>query len=340
MAFGCGAARAADAVPATSYFPVLPFGAADETLPQMIPVAANHALEGVHAGVTRAIIVVHDESRDANSALAMISALAGQANAGTLIVAPQFLLPSDIVRFADHLPEKGRAFTTWPMAGWGVGDDSIVTPGHKGISSFTVIDLMLMVLADRDLFPDLKTIIIAGSGAGASFVQRYAAFGMAAEPVAHANIDVRYLLADAPSYLYLTPDRPLGGSKGFGIPAVAACPAYNAYPYGLDALNPYARHVGANAAKIDYALQFVTYLNAPGADVLPESNCAAVFQGADGATRAANYALYLQSLYGEVADKTQKFFNAPNTKNDAVGLFGSACGMAVLFGDGMCGGRL
>ncbi|MGB9152711.1 MAG: hypothetical protein WCD70_06455 [Alphaproteobacteria bacterium] len=333
---GCGAARAADALPATVYFPVLPFDAGDNALPQMIPLAANHPLDGVQAGLTRAIIVIHDDTRDANGALSMMTSLAGQSNGSTMIIAPQFLLASDIARYADHLPDEGSAFAAWQMNGWMSGDDSVGSAGHKGVSSFTIVDLLLMYLSDRTVFPDLRVIVIAGSGAGANFVQRYAAFGIAADLVEQQNIALRYVLADASSYLYMTPNRPMAGKQGFGSVDAAACPGFNSYPYGTDGLNSYARRIGANAAKTNYAVHFVTYLNVPVADAVPESNCASLLQGADSAMRAVNYDLYLQAIYSDVAAKTQKFSLVKNVRNDAVGLFGSACGMAALFGDGTC----
>ena len=338
--FGWGAAFAADAVPATAYFPVLPFDAAADATPQWVPVAANHPMEGAHAGVTRAVIVIYGAERDANGALAGLSALAGAANEVTMIMAPQFLLPSDIGRFADHLPERGRTFAAWQMAGWQAGDDSIPAQSQKGVSSFTVIDLLLMYLADRKAFPDLTTITVAGFGAGGNFVQRYAAFGMAADALTRQNIELRLIVADASSYLYVTAVRPLwtkeGGRKGFVRPDAAACPAYNAYPYGLDHLNDYARRIGSNAAKTAYATRLVTYLNTDVPDAVPESNCAVLAEGTDSVTRAANYQAYIQSLYGDVAAKTQNFMLAKDASNDAVSLFGSACGMSVLFGDGFC----
>jgi hypothetical protein len=332
---------AADAVPATSYFPVLPFEASPDAAPQWIPVAANHPLDGSHAGIARAIVVIHDASRDANGALAGLSALAGDANEVTMILAPQFLLPSDLARFADHLPDKGHAFAAWQVAGWQAGDDSVVTPNQKSLSSFTVVDLLLMYLTDRDKFPDLKTITVAGFGAGANFVQRYAALGVAADVIAPQNIELRYLVADASAYLYPTATRPIpagkgGGMKGFGRPDATACPDYNAYPYGLDRLNPYGRRGGANAAKTGYGLHFITYINAVAPDAVVETNCAALIEGADSAARAVNYKAYLNSLYGDVAARTQNFVLASGAKNDEVGLFGSDCGMSTLFGDGIC----
>jgi hypothetical protein len=331
-----GSALAADAVPAAAYFPVLPFEAAVETAPRLVPVATNHALEGNHAGLTRAVIVIHDESRDANAALATLMALAGTMNGSTMIVAPQFMLPSDLARFADHLPEKGRSFASWPLAGWPEGEESVTVPGQKNISSFAVIDLLLMYLSDRRSFPDMQRIVIAGYGAGAKFTQRYAAFSSAADVIARQNIDLHFLVAAAPSFLYMTASRPMGGKKGFGVPDPAVCPDYNAYPYGLEKLNAYARRSGVNAAKTGYAMRFTTYLNSAMADPLPETKCGALVQGKDSAVRAAHYRQYLQSLYSDVAGKTQLFAVPKDAKNDAIGLYGSACGMTVLFGDGLC----
>jgi hypothetical protein len=336
LLLGRGVAFAGDAVPATTYFPVLPYDATPDAAPQLVPVASNHPMQGIQAGVTRAIIVIHDESRDANGALATLSALAGSTNASTMILAPQFLLPSDLARFAKSLPGQGRVFATWQIAGWPAGDDAAPAQTQKGVSSFTVVDLLLMYLADRNMFPDLRTVVVAGFGAGANFVQRYAAFGMAADIIGKQNIDMRYAVADASSYLYQTANRNLGGRKGFGKPDSATCPDYDAYPYGLEKLNPYARRVGANAAKTDYVTRFVTYLYTATPDAIPESNCAALAQGADSRARAVNYKTYLQSLYGDVASRTQIFAETKDAASDAVGLYGSTCGMAVLFGDGLC----
>jgi len=77
-------------------------------------------------------------------------------------------------------------------------------------------------------------------------------------------------------------------------------------------------------------------LNASTGDALPEVNCAALLQGSDSASRADNYHLYLGSLYGDVAARTQIFALDKTARNDAVGLLGTACGMSALFGDGNC----
>ena len=331
------AAFAVDAAPATAFFPILPFDASPDAKPQLIPLATNRPMDGLHGGVTRAIIVIHDETRDAYAALAILSALAGDMNSSTFILAPQFLLPSDIARFADRLPDKGRPFAAWNMEGWQEGDDSLLVPAHKSISSFTVVDLLLMALSDRAAFPDIQQVVLAGFGAGANFVQRYAAFGVAPSVLDKQDLPLRFIVAGPSSFLYLTATRPLGVKSGFGLPNVADCPAYDSYPYGLHNLNPYARRTGANAVKTDYLAHEVYYVTASAAEIFPDTNCAAVIEGPNGKARATNYKTYLHSLYGDAASKTQIFTGDEAAKNDPIGLYGSVCGMTALFGDGFCG---
>ncbi len=332
-------ARAAEVVPATSYFPVLPLDAPPDSEPQLIPLALSRPLDGDQTGVSRAVIVIHDESRDASTALSTVAALAGAQNASLIVLAPQFLMPSDIVRFSDFLPDKGRAFAAWQVLAWSRGDDSMLVSGYRSVSSFTVVDLLLMVLSDRASFPNLKEIVVAGFGAGANFVQRYAASSLAADAVEKQNVNLRFLVAGATSYLYQTVSRPKDDRKSVGSADAAGCPFFNAYPYGLENLNPYARRTGANAIKTDYSRRFVAYINAPAPDTFPDASCPALAQGTSGVTRAENYKLYLRKIYGDVAARTQTFAKIKEQKNDAVSLFGSACGMATLFGDGVCNGN-
>ena len=55
--------------------------------------------------------------------------------------------------------------------------------------------------------------------------------------------------------------------------------------------------------------------------------------------RAANYNAYLFQLFGDFIARTQKFFTIPKTGYDPIALFGSTCGMTVLFGNGECAPR-
>lgn len=328
--------------PASNYFPLLPFGAGEDALPQLLPVASNYALSGVHKGIHRAIVVAHDSSRDATTAVSVMAALAGNAVDSTLILSPQFLIDADIVRFSDHLPDHGKLFARWPFDGWQDGGDSVVKPPQKGISSFTAMDMLLLYLGEKDFFPDLEQIVVVGHGSGGDFVHRYAAMGQAPDVLDRQNVPVRFVVGDASSYLYFTASRPKGvgeRQQGFGVPDVAACPDYNAYKYGLMNLNGYGQKVGFDAIRLRYVARTVVYLNgekASQSDPAPDTSCAAKLQGSDRLARAVNYDAYLMATFGEASRKMQKFIVVPKIGYDPIALYGSNCGMASLFGNGMC----
>ena len=327
----------------STYIPLLPFGADTSTQAQYMPVASNNNLADNHPELIRAVIAIHDQTRDAASMLGLIQELAGPANATTLILAPQFLLEADILRFSNQLPEKGKMFARWSLSStsspWEEGGNSATTPPQKGISSFTAIDLLLLYLADRQRFPNLQQIVILGHGAGGDFVQRYAAVGQAADIVSQHNIPVRYIVANPASYLYFTPQRPKNGKHGFSIPDPSICPDYNSYKYGLDHLNDYARRSGGNAIKLRYVTRNIVYLlgeAVPTTDTTPDSNCGAILQGVNRLVRAENYAQYLDMLFGDGTEKPQTFVRLPKVGFSPADLFGSRCGMSALFDDGRC----
>lgn len=96
-----------------------------------------------------------------------------------MIVSPQFAAFRSVALFAQHLPDKkGGICQRQENRHLDASDDSLSSAGKRGISSFTVMDLILMFLSDRARFCNLESVVLAGSGAGANFVQRYAAFGL------------------------------------------------------------------------------------------------------------------------------------------------------------------
>ncbi len=125
---------------------------------------------------------------------------------------------------------------------------------------------------------------------------------------------------------------------GIGLPDSTQCPLYNSYKYGLEQLNPYTRRIGSNAIKLGYVTRRVTYLNGANAtqDSFPDTSCAAQIQGSDRMTRATNYSMYLNIIFSGDIGKLQNFVRVPKAGMDAVGVFGSHCGMSVLFSDGEC----
>jgi hypothetical protein len=323
------------------YFPVLPLNALPDTPLQLLPLFSNGEMEGDHGSVLRAIVFIHDLARNASDGLAMLTTLAGADNGAIMILAPQFPLEIDITRFAAYLPDQGRGMARWPVGrsnGWQTGADSLARPPQKGISSFAAMDLLLLYLSDRKLFPALQDIVVAGHGTGADFVQRYAAVGRAPDVLAKQNLPLRFLAANASSYLYFTGVRPAPKGPSFAIPDASRCRNANTYPYGLNELNAYARGLGANAIRLGYPGRRVMYLLSDkiASDPYLDNDCAAMAQGKNRLERGRSYERYLTLSFGETARESQNFILVPGAGYDPVALFGSYCGTALLFGDGNC----
>jgi hypothetical protein len=331
------------ASPAVAYFPILPYGSTTDTLPQLLPIVANHSLEDDHSVIKRAIIVIHDRTRDANTVFNLMTNLAGEANQNTFIIAPQFLLESDMVRLGGQLPDHGHMFARWSLkddgGAWEDGGDSAADLSQKGISSFTAMDLLLLFFADQQTFPNLEQVIIVGNGAGADFVTRYAAMGQGLGFLDRRHIVTHFIAANPSSFLYITASRPRDHLKGFVSVDPAQCPAYNNYKYGLDNLNPYGRRIGVAAIKQSFVTRHITYLlgeTAAANDPMPDTSCAGQLEGSDRLMRAANYNLYLSVAFGPEASATQKFYTVPEAGYDPAQIFSSKCALISLFGDGNC----
>lgn len=323
-----------------SYFPVLPFEAPPDTETELIPVLSNHSVqhEG-NVGYTRAIIAIHDLTRDPDEIMSNLMSLAGGENKKTLIMAPQFLIDGDIARYAENLPDDGRHFASWTVTSWSRGDNSLSGPERKPISSYNIVDLLLLYLSDESIFPDLKQIVILGYGEGGRFVDGFAAVSRAASVLEKQHINVSFIIANAPSYLYLTPVRYMEGKQGLQLPRDNQCANYNAWPYGLDDMPPYAKHTGINAIKINYASQQITYLvgaNLRHNDPIPDGTCAAAKQGKNRAERADLYHAYLHNIYGDDITESQHFIAVPKTGYEIKGVLESQCGQAALFSSALC----
>lgn len=167
----------------------------------------------------------------------------------TLLIAPDFFATPDIGG------EDLQGFPFWKVMGWPSGDDSINTP-H--VSSFRVFDDLLSLVADKSRFPALASIVVAGHSDGGAFVQRYAALNRIHKKIQSAGIDLRYVIANSPSYLYFTHERPSGHS--FVAYDTASCSTYNEYRYGMDKIIPYAGNRSGQQVFMRYANRDVTYL--------------------------------------------------------------------------------
>jgi hypothetical protein len=279
--------------------------------------------------ITRAAIVFHGVGRDVEGyyrALQDAAQQAGQAARDTILIAPQFLDEEDIREH--HLPAD---VLRWRRVAW-EGGAPAVKPSP--ISSYEVVDALLRRLADRALFPNLKTVVLIGHSGGGQLVQRYAVVGLAAAALAGAGIHLRYVVANPSSYLYFSSDRPAS-------PGGANCRGFDRWKYGpidppayvtLDTANTWPQR------EASYAQRDVLYLLGA-ADIDPhekdlDTSCEAEAQGPTRFVRGQAYFAYLHARHP--SGWNQRMWFVPGVAHSGHKMIASTCGVNALFDVGAC----
>jgi hypothetical protein len=280
-------------------------------------------------GIRRAVIVFHGVGRDVNGYYRTLQDAAEQAGAaarGTILIAPQFLDEEDIR--ANRLASD---VLRWRHASWEAGAPAVAP---LSLSSYDVVDALLMRLADRSVFPDLKTVVLAGHSGGGQLVQRYAVVGKAAVALASAGIHLRYIIANPSSYLYFSDERPAQFRSG-------SCRDFNHWKYGPIDPPAYVKLDAANAwsqREANYAQQDVIYLLGD-ADIDPhqkdlDTSCGAEAQGRTRFVRGQAYFAYLHARHP--SGWSQRMWFVPGVAHSARKMFTSTCGINVIFDTGTC----
>ena len=291
-----------------------------------VPFFSSLPIDAPQPGVRHALIMLHGALRDADAYFQLGGHTLAHADAErTLLIVPQFLAEQDI-NGHDLGPETLR-WATWQ---WMSGGRAIAP---DAISSFSVLDTLLTALLDRVRFPVLTEIVIAGHSAGALFAQRYAVVGAAHAAVEARGITLRYVLANATSYVYFDDMRPLDDGS-FALFDHQRCPEFNTWEHGLEQLPPYAVAMDPASLEARYVARDVTYLLGsldvePSHTVLDRS-CASLAQGPHRFARGRAYADYLRRRHGEAL--AHRCIIVPGVGHDSNGIFTSEPGIAALFG--------
>lgn len=279
--------------------------------------------------VTTALIIFHGRDRNAAGYFRTGTSILPESNPeSTLVIAPQFLEEVDIARF--HLP---ATMLRWGPTAWQGGEDAL-TPAP--VSSYEVIDAILEKLADRTLFPNLKTIVMAGHSGGGQVLARYAVVGKEIGPLAKRGYMMRFIIANPSSYLYFTPDRPLADGT-FGTPHNTCDGKINNWKFGLEDRPRYARGQSAQQLEKIFLSLNVTYLLGT-KDIDPnhralDKTCPAEMQGASRMERGLNYYRYLHT---QTPALKHRLFKVEGVGHNSGGMFRSPCGQFALFGTGVC----
>jgi hypothetical protein len=300
-----------------------------------IPCDWNHPIDHPNPAIERVVIVVHGVLRNADDYFPNMMTAVEQAGVAdqTLVIAPQFLLEDDVIRF--DLPNEILYWDGESGEGWKKGDDSAATestPRTAAVSAFTVIDRLIERVANSEIFPHLKSIVVPGHSAGGQYVNRYAA-GTQVNQSIPEKFHLRFIVANPSTYVYLNADRQISAeTKEFGVPE-GALPDYDDYKYGLRNLNPYMAAVGADSIRARYPHRDVVYLLG-GEDTraaMLEQTPSANLQGKNRLERGQVYYRYLQHLYGDEITQNHKIAVSPCVGHDNAALWKSEAGMRYLF---------
>lgn len=270
----------------------------------------SYPLDKRNDRIRRALIMVHGTNRNADHyfATAMAAAFLAGAVDDAVVIAPHFIACTD-------KPEIDEVV-------WNCGGDSWRSGGasssHPDLNSFDLADQILRTLANKNVFPNLQAIVVAGHSAGGQFVTRYEMSNRVHDTL---GVPVSYVVANPSSYSWPAATRPTAAGDAepadakdgwkseavhtnftFGSYDPAQCAAYNRWPFGLE-----SRVSGYTAKMSDEQLQKqlvsrpTTYLLGQ-VDTLPlggfDSSCSAMAQGPTRRARGEAFVKYVNETLG------------------------------------------
>src|SRR2546425_8585506 len=162
----------------------------------------TYALEAKNEKITRALIVVHGQGRDADNYFrtALAAGFLGNAFEDTIIIAP---------RFASNDGRGCRDTLAANEINWSCSGDSWrsggVASSPSQVTSYDLMDEILRRLTRKEIFPNMKAIVLSGHSAGGQYVTRYE---MANKVNDNLGIPISYVVSNPSSYAYLDAERP------------------------------------------------------------------------------------------------------------------------------------
>ncbi len=256
----------------------------------------TYSLEAKNPAITRAFILIHGAGRDADNYFrtAVAAAFLGNALEDTVVISP---------RFASN---DGRGCRDTLAAGevnWSCNGDSWRSGGtafsNDTLTSYDFADEILRKLARKDIFPNLRAIVVAGHSAGGQFVARYE---MANKVHDTLGVPVTYVVSNPSSYAYLDATRPNADATEFRpFNDARNCTTFDKWPYGLENRTGYTAKIPDEQLKKQLASRPTTYLLGE-IDILPlggfDSSCPAMAQGPTRLARGQAFAKYIAAKYG------------------------------------------
>jgi len=255
----------------------------------------TYALGQTNDKITRALIVVHGAGRDADNYFrsAVAATFLADALDDTIVVSPRFA-SNNGAGCKDVLDTNE---VNWPCNGDSWRSGGTATNDEK-VTSYDFTDEIVRMLTRKNVFPNLRAIVVSGHSAGGQFVTRYE---MANQVHEKAGVPITYVVANPSSYAYLDPERPDAEEKTlrrFGD--ARNCTTYDDWPYGLKRRSGYAAKITDDQLRKQLASRPVTYLLGQ-LDTLPlagfDSSCPAMAQGPSRLARGQAFVAYVNAKY-------------------------------------------
>jgi hypothetical protein len=300
----------------------------------------TYSLETRNDAITRALVVVDGAGRDAANFFrnALAAAFLAGALDDTVVIAPR--MASAAANCHDALaPNK----ISWNCNSWRSGGPAFSNPD---VTSFDFLDEVLRRVARKEIFPNLRQIVVAGHSAGGQVLNRYEMGNQVHDKL---GVPVTCVVANPSSYAWPDSTRPTDAAysvqahpPGY-IPALAAnttafsafsgarqCTTYNRWPYGLEDRTGYTAKQTDDQLKKQLISRPTTYLLGE-LDVFPlsgfDGSCPAMAQGPTRLARGEAFGRFVNESLG--ARHVVKI--VPECGHNARCMFTSEASLPLLF---------
>lgn len=201
---------------------------------------------------------------------------------------------------------------------------------NGNVSSLQVLDKLVEHFSDKSRFPNLDTVVLAGHSGGGQLVHRYSLVGNDAPD----GINVRYVIANPSSFVYLNDYRP----RTFDP---VSCPGWNTWKFGLNDPPKYVLEsqrvrgfADVGSVLQTFAARDIRYLNGQYDNFTQgvlDTSCEAEAQGISHIDRGLAYWSYITSIL-PLGNFNQDIEIVPSVGHNATAMFLSKAGLAALFG--------
>lgn len=272
----------------------------------------TYPLDMRNDAIRRVFILVHGAGRDVDNYFrnALAAAFLGDALENTLVIAPR-MASNDGDGCKDVLASNE---VSWDCNSWRSGGPALSNPT---LTSFDFLDEILRKVSRKEVFPNLRAVVVAGHSAGGQVVNRYEMTNQVHDQV---GVPVSYVVANPSSYAWPTNERPtaaawaltanapgyipeMGGNARAFVPygTGRGCTVYNQWPYGLENHTGYSASQSDDQIRKQLASRPATYLVGE-LDILPlggfDGSCAAMAQGPTRLARGQAFGKYVNEQLG------------------------------------------